>query len=107
MSLRQMRSVAYDDEERYDRAKGMPPDYEPPEYPCGLCFSISQDDLEAAGGGEIEPNATMRFSAIGEVTSTFVGREDCRIEVELHEFAGEDGKFFDLSGPACICFTGA
>ena len=23
------------------------------------------------------------------------------------DFVSEDGKFFDLSGPACICFTGA
>jgi hypothetical protein len=106
MALRQLKSTAYNDEEMYDMSRGMGPNYEPPEYPCGLCFCISKDDLEKAGGEGAEPNATMRFSAMGEVTSTFLGREDCRIEVQLSEFAGDDGKFFDLETPACICFTG-
>ena len=106
MSLRKLADLRYDDEELYDRSKGMPPDYEPPEYPGGMCFCISKDDLEKAGGGDIEPNATMPFSAMGEVTSTFQGRDNCRIEVEINEFAGADGKFFDLSSPACICFQG-
>lgn len=106
MALRQLKSVAHDDEEMYDLAKGMPDSYEPPEYPGGLCFCVSQEDLAKAGAEEGEPGDTMQFSAMGEVTNTFRGREQCRIEVELTEFAGEDGKFFDLSTPAHLCFTG-
>lgn len=106
MALRLLRSLAYTDDELYDRAKGMPSDYTPPEYPGGMCFCIPKDDLEKAGGADAAPNQTMRFSAIGEVTNTFQGREDCRIEVELTQFAGEDGKFFELSSPAHICFCG-
>jgi hypothetical protein len=49
----------------------------------------------------------MRFAAMGEVTSVFKGMKDCRIEIELQQFAGEDGKFFDLSEPCSICFTNA
>jgi hypothetical protein len=106
MALRDLKSVAYDDEEMWDMAKGMGPSYEPPEYPCGLCLSVSQEDLAKAGAEEGEPGDTMTFSAMGEVTNTFRGIKDCRIEVELTEFAGEDGKFFDLSSPAHICFQG-
>lgn len=106
MAMRQLKSVAYDDEELYDRSRGMPPDYEPPEYPCGLCFSVSKADLAKAGGDGGEPGATMRFSAMGEVTNTFQGIKECRIEVELSQFAGEDGKFFELEHPAHICFQG-
>lgn len=106
MAFRQLKSVAHDDEELWDKSRGMPDGYEPPEYPPGMCFCLCEDDLEAAGVTGAKPNATMRFSAMGEVTSTFMDREDCRIEVQLTEFAGEDGKFFDLSQPAHICFTG-
>lgn len=99
-----LKSVEYSDEEKYDRMAG--PSMEPPDYPPGLCFMICKDDLVKAGAEGGEPNDTMRFSAMGEVTSVFQGREDCRIEVSLNEFAGEDGKFFDLACPACICLCG-
>ncbi len=110
MVMRALRSVEYDDSEKYDRARAMvagPMSVEPPDYPPGLCFSMTMGDLEKAGGEGGMPDETMRFSAMGEVTNTFVGREDCRIEVELTQFAGDDGKFFELSQPACICFTAA
>ena len=29
--------------------------------------------------------------------------DNCRIELQIGEFAGEDGKFFDLSSPCYIC----
>lgn len=101
--LRNMASMAHDDDQLYDMSKSMPDGYDPPMYPPGLCFSISQSDLERAGAPEGEPGATMRFSAMGEVTSIFRGIDACRIELQLGEFAGEDGKFFDLSNPAYVC----
>lgn len=106
MALRQMHSLAYDDEELYDCAKGMPDDYEPPAYPGGCSFQISLADLEKAGAEDGEPGDTMRFAAMAEVTSVFKGLKDCRIELEICLFAGEDGQFFDLTQPAAICLCG-
>ena len=103
MALRVLANMAHDDDDLYDLSKGMPDDYEPPEYPTGLCMSITCEDLEQAGAEGGEPGATMRFSAMGEVTSNFKGMQDCRIELQIGEFAGEDGKFFDLTDPAYIC----
>lgn len=98
--------LEYSDDEKYDRMRGMPDGYEPPDYPQNLCFQISKEDLAKAGaeGGNIDDE--MHFAAMGEVTSTFKGREDCRIELEITEFAGQDGKFFDLSQPMHICLCG-
>ena len=103
MALRQFHDMSHDDEQLYELSKGMPDDYEPPEYPNSLQFTISQKDLERAGadGGDI--GDTMRFSALAEVTSIFKGMDHCRIELQIDEFAGEDGKFFDPSFPGCIC----
>ncbi len=96
-------SLEYNDEERYDRERGMPDDYESPEYPGNMCFSITMEDLEKAGCVNGDPDDEMMFSAMGTVTSTFHGRESCRIELEVAQFAGEDGKFFDLSQPVHLC----
>jgi len=85
-------------------SKGMPEDYEPPEYPSGCCFMLCEADLEKAGlnvGGAI--HATTRFSLMGEVTSVFEDANDCRVELCVKQFAGEDGKLFDLEMPGYIC----
>lgn len=103
MALRQFASLAHDDSDMYDMSKGMPDGYEPPEYPSGCCLSLSREDLAKAGAEEGEPGATMRFSAMGEVTSVFKGIDSCRIELQVGEFAGEDGKFFDLENPTYVC----
>lgn len=100
-------SVANDDEQIYDLCKNMPDGYEPPEFPYGLQFSLSADDFAKADAEGGNPGDTMRFSAMGEVTSVMRGREDSRIEMELCLFAGEDGKFFDLAQPPCICLCAA
>lgn len=124
MALRQYASMAHDDEEIYDLAKKHDGDYEPPEYPAGLSFTLPDSVLEQAYGGFGEPGDTCRFSAMGEVTSTVHGEGTCRIEIELTHFAGEDGKFFALGGDGdedgdnspmpspfamtpCICLTHA
>lgn len=104
-----LRSVGFDDEEKYDLAKKatLGADYEPPDYPSGLCFCISCGDLEKAEAVGGDPGDTMAFSAMGAVTNTYHDVDDCRIELELTEFAGDDGKFFELSMPAHICLTRA
>ena len=107
MALRSFADLRNDDETMYDLAKGMPSGYEPPEYPTGCCFQISNADLVQAGAEDGEPGETMRFSAMGEVTSVFKSATDCRIELQLGEFAGEDGQFFDLEQPAYICLGAA
>ena len=106
MALRKMAPMAYDDEQIFDLSKGMPHDWTPPEYPPTLQFSVSKDDLAKAGGEDAEPDASMRFSAMGVVTSVTNGREHCRVELELTQFAGEDGQFADLTNPTPICLCG-
>lgn len=106
MALRQFADMRHDEDKLYDLSKGMHEDYEPPEYPTGLCFCISKEALAQADGGDANPNDTMRFSAMGEVTSVFRGREESRIELQLVMFAGEDGKFFVLDDPAHLCLCG-
>lgn len=105
MALRKLKSMEYDDFEKYDFSRkmsaGMP---EPPDYPYGLNFSLKREDLEKAGGDpKAKPGATMPFSAIGEVTSCHESEDSCRIEVEFMEFAGSDGEFFALERPTSIC----
>lgn len=106
MALRQLASMAHTDDQLYDMGKSMPPDYEPSEYPGGLCFCLCAEDLAKAGGEGGEPGATMPFAAMGEVTAIYKSADSCRIEVQLGEFAGEDGKFFELTSPAYICLCG-
>ena len=104
MAFRSLSDVGYSEDEIYDRMAG--PDFSPPDYPPGLQFSLTSEDLAQAGCEDGEPGDTCRFAAMGEVTSVFKGRDDCRIELQLGEFAGEDGKFFDLSEPAYISLCG-
>lgn len=103
MALAPLKSIAHDDEDMFDLAKGMPDDWTPPEYPSGCCFTISQTDLEKAGGEGGDLADVLNFSAMGEATSIFRDMDDCRIELEITEFAGPDGKFFTLQNPAHIC----
>jgi hypothetical protein len=103
MALRRYHSMAHDDDDLYDLAKGMPRDYEPPAYPVGLSFCLTDEDMEKAGFTGYEPGDECRFSAMGCVTSIFKSTDGCRIELELEQFAGEDGQFFDLAEPSHIC----
>ena len=96
MAMRNLTSMAHSDEALYDLSKGREKDYEPPEYPSGLCFSIPQSVLEEAGADDGEPDDTMRFSVMAKVTSVFRGRDDSRVEMRVMQFAGEDGKFIDV-----------
>jgi hypothetical protein len=99
-------SMALDDDQIYDLCKGTVEGYEPPEYPNRLQFSMSAEDFAKADAEGGDPGDTMRFSAMAEVTSVMRGIDDSRIELEISMFAGEDGKFFDLTMPPCICLCG-
>lgn len=103
MALRQLHSVAHDDDDLWDMSKGMPSGYEPPEFPPGLIFGLNARDLAAISDGDMEPGATMRFAAMGEVTSVHKSVDCCRIELCVDEFADEDGHFKELDQPAHIC----
>lgn len=110
MAFRALKSMAHDDEDLYDLAKGMPDDYEPPEYPQGLSFSLSREDLEKIGGKGGEPGQTLRFSAMCCVSSLFRGIDSSRIELAVEMLAGDDGKYFDVEDepfPPTICLTGS
>lgn len=77
-----------------------------PDYPSSLMFSLDKATLETIGVAGIKPDDNMRFACMGEVTSIYASREDCRIELEVNEFAGPDGKFQDLERPAHLCLCG-
>ncbi len=93
--------MGYDDDDMLDRMENY--GGSPPSHPYNLRFTLAEEDLDkAAGPGDI--GNVMRFSAMGEVTSCHLSKEGNRIELILSEFAGDDGKFFDLSRPAYISF---
>lgn len=95
--------LKHDDEDRYDLEKGMPDDYEAPDYPTNCQFSVTAEDLEKAGCDGGEPGDSCHFAVMGEVTSIFKGMEDCRVEIQIGEMADEEGHFFDLSEPSYLC----
>lgn len=99
-----LQSLEYDDDEKFDRMVG--PDKSMPDYPPGCQFSISNDDLEQAGIQASEPDETVKFSAMAEVVGVYRSRDDCRVDLEMQQFAGPDGKFCDLSQPARLCLCG-
>ena len=106
MAFRALHSLRHDDDDLYDMSKGMPEDWDLPEYPGGCCFTIKTSDLEACGAENGTPGDVMHFSAMACVTSVFKSETGCRIELEVMLFAGEDGKFCELSDPKpCICLT--
>ena len=94
-----------DDDEKWDLDKDLPEGVEPPDYPHGLTMTLSEEDLEKVGCCEGEPGDTTRFAAMAEVTSVHVSEDDARVELQVGEFAGEDGKFIDLTHPAYISLT--
>lgn len=103
MSWKNLADMELDDFTKY---KMSAPDAEPPDYPPGLCFTVSGDMLAKAGLEGGEPGDSTHFAAMAEVTSIHKDEDDCRIELEVTEFAGEDGKFFDLEPPSHICLCG-
>lgn len=104
--MQRLASMEYDDDEILDRMLDMQSDFEPPEYPVGLQFSMRREDLEQIVDGEFAPDHSMRFSAIGVATSVMQDREDCRIEMLLEHMAGPDGKFVEIENPPSIALTG-
>lgn len=103
MALRNFASMAHDEDDAHDMRQTFGEDYQPPDYPGRLQFHLSEGDLAKLGGDMASIGASTRFSAMGEVTSIFRDMNDSRIELEVTEFAGEDGQFFDLEHPATIC----
>ena len=112
MTFRPLKSMAHDDDKLYDLSKGMPEDYEPPEYPTGLSFTLPQSVLDEVGAEDGDPDDMLHFALMGEVTSVFRGRDDSRVELRVTQFAGEDGRFVDvnddedrpwLSPTICLC----
>ena len=97
-------SLEHDDEEKYDLARGMPDGYEPPDYPAGMCMTVPATDLETIGCCDGDPGDWMCFSAMATVTSVMRGIKSCRIEAQVTQLGGEDGKFCEVSSPGCICF---
>jgi hypothetical protein len=104
MAFRQMSSMELDDDEKIDRMFGTPEGL--PDYPPGLQFTIDKADLGKFCDGECSPGMTLRFAAMGNATSVYRSVDSVRIEVELREMAGEDGKFVEMDRPPSICLCG-
>jgi hypothetical protein len=100
-------SVEYSDDEKFDRimdqSKAGP---DQPDYPPGLQFTISREDLGKFCEGDCAPGMTLRFAAMGTATSVMRDMDGCRIEVELGEMAGDDGKFVKMDSPPSVCLCG-
>lgn len=105
MAWKALRSLEFSDDEKLDRMIG--PEPKAMDYPMGMQFCISEDDLEKADAEDGDPGDTMRFAAMTTVTNIFRSRDGCSINLEMTEFAGEDGKFFPLSNPTSLCLTDA
>lgn len=103
MAFRDLRDMAYSDDEILDRK--YPKEPEPPDYPVGLCFSISEKDLEEAGAPGGDHGDVMNFGLMACVTFVHESEDGCRIELEGGMFAGDDGEFHELETPAHICLT--
>lgn len=99
------RSVEFTDDEKLDRIIGAGSMPDTPDYPYGLMLCLTKADLLKAEPEAGKIHDEMKFSAMGEVMSVFEHADDCRIELEVKQFAGADGKFFDLEEPAHICLT--
>lgn len=95
-------SLEYDDDDILDRMVGQ--DVEPPSFPPNLCFSISEDELEQAAGATGNVGDCMAFAAMAEVSSVHISEAGRRVELTIKQFAGDDGKFFDLKMDGHICF---
>lgn len=105
--FRQMHDLEYSDDEKYDQmVSRVEPEDDGPDYPEGLKFMIMKSELAKFCDSDCEPGMTIRFAAMGTATSIDRGREDCRIEVELGEMAGEDGRFVELDMKPSICLCG-
>lgn len=113
LAFRSLKSLKHDDDDLYEMSRGMPDDYEPPEYPTGCCFTLTKEALAEIGGDGGEPGQTIQFSAICEVTSVFRSVKDSRVELKVTELAGPDGQYFNTDNTdnpwlaPCICLRGA
>lgn len=105
--FRKFVSLELDDDEKFDR---MFPDKEPPDFPEGMTFSVSEDQLSDLGvDGNSQPGATLPFAAMIECRSNMRREDSCRIEAEIVMLALGDGKLMpidDDDGPRpTICLT--
>lgn len=95
-------SMEWDDDDILDHVPSGDAD-DAPCFPPNLCFMMDSEDLAEADADGGSPGDTMNFMAMGEVTSVHASMTGCRIELELTQFAGRDGKFFNMRKPASIC----
>jgi hypothetical protein len=103
---RPLTSMEYDDDEVLDRLQAMHGISDPrvPAYPPHLEFMIQIADLDQLvdGAEGVEPGHSMRFAALGEVSSCVIEEDECRIELRLDHMAGPDGKFQKMGMPPTI-----
>jgi hypothetical protein len=104
MDMRRHASMRLSDDEQYDWLKNRlqvgAGDVEPPEYPPGMCFMVSEANFEGLGMEGAAPDATVRFAAIARATSVNRSRIGCRIECEIDLLSLDGGKMVEMSEAA-------
>jgi hypothetical protein len=100
MQMRRHASMRLSDDEQYDFIKNRlqvgAGDIEPPEYPPGLCFTVTKANLEALGVDGATPDATVKFAAIARATSVNHSRTGCRIECEIDLLSLDGGEMVEM-----------
>ena len=115
MPLRSYANMEFDDEEKYDHVHATDGGVTGPsipyfgaaddDYPCGLKFYVTADDLDRLGAADGEPGHTTHFCAEGTVTSVHKGLKGSRIEIEIEELGASEDDMIRLDQPGHICFT--
>jgi hypothetical protein len=103
--FRQHASMAYSDDEILDQMRPSMP--EPREYPGGLSFTISAEDVERCGGeGECRPGDVIDFAMMIQASAVERKIDGCRIEGQIMMLSLGDNPLVEMPDDGmrpCIC----
>lgn len=106
--FRSLKSLEYSDDEKIDR---MFPEKAVPDFPDGMTFSVSEDQLANldVDQADCQPGQTVSFAAMVECRSNMRREDSCRIEAEVVMLSLGDGKLAEIDDDdgrrPTICFT--
>jgi hypothetical protein len=93
--MRHLTSMELDDEQKLDMAMPIPMSRKP-DYPCGLCLSLTEKDFEKLGldPKEAEIGGLVHLFAMARVTSvshrqSASGDKCCRVELQIEDMSIE------------------
>ena len=93
--FRTLTSLELSDDEKLDR---MFPEKEVSDYPDGMTFSVSEDQLADldVDQADCQPGQTVVFAAMVECRSNMRREDSCRIEAEVIMLSLGDGKLTEI-----------